>query len=328
MRQARITRTSTEHTRDRVASEVLRDVLSAYWELWYADSAVAIQVQSQAVAAAQRDDARARSESGSLAPADVLTFDTQVATRDEDLVDAQTTRAQRAHELSRLLGTNEHEGFTGELSDEPLSAQAFARDTTEQRALAQSAQIQEQISAVELARVQQKTADDPQKPRLDLDTNIQTQGLGNRSVSDAANQFIGGNVISGLVTLTYEAPLRDRVRRAEAAKARLATEVAEEQLRQLRQQVLSDVRTALDRGAAGQQKVELAERTSGIAERQLYAEQTRYRSGSSTAVAVLEAEDKVRSAKLRLARARADLAQSALTIEHLTGDLLGRYARR
>ena len=59
-----------------------------------------------------------------------------------------------------------------------------------------------------------------------------------------ANQFVGGNAVSGVVTLTYEAPLRDRVRRAEIAKARLATQVAEEQLRQLRQQVLSDVRTA------------------------------------------------------------------------------------
>jgi outer membrane protein TolC len=326
IRQARINRTSNEHTRDRVGSELLRDVLSAYWELWYADTALAIGEQAQQVATRQRDEAQARSESGSLAPADVLSFETQVATRDEEVVDARTLREQRAHELARLLGTNEREVLLGAAADEPLDVQAFAREVTEQRALTESAQIKAQLSAVELTRVQQQTADDPQKPRLDLETYIQTQGLGNKSPGDAAEMFVSGNVLSGMVSLTYEAPLRDRVRRAEAAKARIATQVAEEQLRQLRQQVLSDVRTALDKESAGQQKVELAQRTAGIAERQLLAEQARYRSGSSTAIAVLEAEDKLRSARLRLARARADLAENALTIEHLTGELLARYA--
>ncbi|MDB4977156.1 MAG: outer membrane protein [Myxococcaceae bacterium] len=326
LRQARISQTSNEHTRDRVGSETLRDLLTAYWELWYADEAAAIQMQSQDVAKKERDDAEARSNSGSLAPADVLTFDTEVATRDEALVDANTTRAQRAHELARLLGTNEREGELGSLADEPLDVQAYARELTEQRALAQSAQIKVQESALELARLQRKTAEDPQKPRLDLESFIQTQGLGNQSVGNAADQFVSGNAVSGVITLTYEAPIHDRVRRAEAAKARLAVEVAEEQLRQLREQVLSDVRTALDREAAGEQKVELAQRTTSIAERQLHAEQARYRSGSTTAIAVLNAENNLRSAKLRLARARADLAQSALLIDHLTGDLLARYA--
>lgn len=329
LRAARLTETTQEHTRDRAGSELLRDVLTAYWELWYADATVAIQVQSQTVAAKQRDDAQARVDSGSLAPAEVLTFDTQVATRDEDVLTARTERERRAHELARLLGNNEHEGTYGAVVDEPLadaSLHTFAREIVEQRALNESAEIKERAASLELSRVQQKTADDPKKPRLDLDTYVQTQGLGNKSVGDAADQFVGGDVISAFVGLTYEAPIRDRQRRAEAAKARLAASVAEEQLRAVRQRVLSEVRGALDREAAGREKVSLAERTSGIAERQLAAEQARYASGSSTSLAVLEAEDKVRAARLRLARARADLVESALIIEHLTGELLDRYA--
>jgi outer membrane protein TolC len=329
LRAARLTETTQEHTRDRVGSELLRDVLTAYWELWYADSAVAIQVQAQAVATKQRDDAQARVDSGSLAPAEVLTFDTQVATRDEDVLTARTERERRAHELARLIGNNEDEGTYGAVIDEPLSdasVHTFAREIVEQRALNESTEIKERASSLELARVQQKTADDPKKPRLDLDSYVQTQGLGNKSVGDAAEQFVGGDVISAFVGLTYEAPIRDRQRRAEAAKARLATEVAEQQLREVRQRVLSEVRGALDRDSAGREKVALAERTSGIAERQLAAEQARYASGSSTSLAVLEAEDKVRAARLRLARARADLVESALIIEHLTGELLDRYA--
>ena len=329
LRASRLSQINQGHTRDRVGSELLRDVLTAYWELWYADAAVAIQVQSLAVAKSQRDDAQARVDSGSLAPAEVLSFDTQVATRDEDVLTARTERERRAHELARVIGTNEHEGVFGAVIDEPLAEQSvhtFLRELVEQRALSESAEIHERAASVELSRMQQKTADDPKKPRLDLDSYVQTQGLGNKSVGDAANQFVGGDVISAFVGLTYEAPLRDRQRRAEAAKARLSTEVAEQQLREVRQRVLSEVRGALDREAAGREKVALAERTSDIAERQLVAEQARYASGSSTPLAVVEAEDKVRAAKLRLARARADLVESALIIEHLTGELLDRYA--
>lgn len=329
LKAAQLSRTTNEHTRDRVGSELLRDVLTAYWELWYADAAVAIQVQSQAVATRQRDEAQARVESGSLAPAEVLTFDTQVATREEDVLTARNERERRAHELARLLGTNDTEGTYGAVVDEPLSdasLHAFERQQVEQRALSEAPEIHERVSSVELSRLQAKTADDPKKPRLDLDAYIQTQGLGNESYRDATGQFVGGDVISGFVGLTYEAPVRSHQRRAEAAKARLATEIAEEQLRQVRQRILSEVRSALDRESAGREKVTLSEKTTQIAERQLAAEQARYQSGSSTSLAVLEAEDKVRSAKLRLARARADLVESALVIEHLTGELLGRYA--
>lgn len=326
-REARLSRTAAERTRDRVNSELLRDVLTAYWELWYADAALAIQEQAQTVAAAQRDQAAARAETGSLAPAEVLTFETQVATRDEDIVSARVERERRAHELARLIGSEREQSY-GALSEPPFAERAFVREAVERAALSQSTEVNEQSSQVELARLRRKTADDPNKPRLDLEGYVQAQGLGNKDVADSANMFVGGDALSGLVSLTYEAPVRDRVRRATAAKARIAVDVAEQQLNETRQRVLSEVRVALDREASGRTKVELAERTSGIAARQLAAEQARYASGSSTSVAVLEAEDRARSAQLRTARARADLAESVLVLEHLTGELLERYASR
>jgi outer membrane protein len=326
LRESKAQRTASEYARDRVSSELLRDVLTAYWELWYADAAVAIQLQSQAVSIKQRDDAIARAQSGSLAPSEVLTFETQVATRDEEVLAARTERDRRAHELARLLGDNEQASALGPVSDEPASDATFARDVLEQRALAQAPEIRERQAALQIAELRQKTADDPNKPRLDLDSYVQTQGLGNESVRDAADMFVGGDVVSAFVSLTYEAPVRDRARRAAAAQARIASQVAEEQLRQVRERVIADVRTALDRESAGRQKVALAEQTASIAARQLAAEQARYQSGSSTPLAVLEAEDKVRGAQLRLARARADLTESALLLEHLSGELLSRYA--
>lgn len=326
MREARLQRTASEFARDRVSSELLRDVLTSYWELWYADAALSIQQQARGVAARQRDEAAARAQSGSLAPAEVLTFETQVATRDEDVLTARNERERRSHELARLLGDNEREASYGARAEPMLDERSFARVDIEQAALAESAELRERQAAVELARLRQKTADDPNKPRLDMDGYVQTQGLGNKSYGNAGEMFVSGDALSALLSLTYEAPVRDRVRRAEAAKARLASEVAEEQLREARQRVLAEVRAALDRERSGRERIALSEQTAEIAGRQLAAEEARYRTGSATSLAVLEAEDRVRSARLRLARARADHAESVLVIEHLTGELLARHA--
>jgi outer membrane protein len=327
MREARLSRTSAEHTRDRVGSELLRDVLTAYWELWYADAALGIQKQSRAVAIRQRDEAAARAQSGSLAPAEVLTFDTQAATREEDVLSAHNERARREHELARLLGQNETLESYAVLSEPMLDGESFGREQVEHDALNNSAALRERIAALQLAQLRARTAEDPNKPRVDLDGYVQSQGLGNRDYGDAADMFVSGDVISALATITYEAPVRSRVRQATAARARIAIDVAEEQLREARQRTLSEVRAALDREVAGRERIRLTEQTADIATRQLSAEQARYRTGSSTSLAVLEAEERVRSASLRLARARADYAESVLVIEHLSGALLARHAQ-
>jgi len=56
-----------------------------------------------------------------------------------------------------------------------------------------------------------------------------------------------------------------------------------------------------------------------------WAEQARLSTGASTPLIVVEAEENLRSAELRVARARADLMQTSLKIDHLTGALLLRH---
>jgi outer membrane protein TolC len=323
---ARAQQTEAQHARDRAASEVLRDGLSAYWELWFSDRTLAIQRASREVAAKQRDEAKARVETGALAPVDVLTFETQVATREEDIVNAELTRRQRELELLAKLGIDEPPASLTVLAEGVPLVSLPSRESAERRVLEASPELRQLAAAVSRARLQDKTAADPQRARLDLDSYVQTQGLGNDDVGAAASQFGKFEVISAFVGLTYEGPLDGRAHRSAAAKARIAVEVAEQRLREARLRILSELGKALEGEATGERKLALSERTRDIAKRQLEAEQARYATGASTPIQVLDAEDKVRSAELRVARAQADLVQSALLRQHLTGDLLQRYA--
>jgi outer membrane protein len=99
-------------------------------------------------------------------------------------------------------------------------------------------------------------------------------------------------------------------------------------LEQTRQSIRASVETELRRGEASRRRLELSQRTAGAAESQLSAAHARLGTGSATALAVLQAEQDLRGARLRVARARVDLVESDINLAHLTGRLLGRYGVR
>lgn len=326
LRTARIRRTTAEYTRDRAASDLLKSVVTAYWELWYANESLSIERQSRALAVEQRDEAVARMNTGTLSAADVLTFETQVATRDEDVLNAEVELKRRQLDLAKALGTGSDPSVAGVPSEMNPPMPGSPPSNAEALALQESPQIRELESALSLARLQATTADDAKQARLDLTAWVQTEGLGNNDVAAALGQAGRMGAVSAQVGLTYEEPLDSTGRQADRTRALLAIQVAEQDLLDAKQGASSDIRVALARDEAGRRKVALAEQTAGIAKKQLDAERARFATGASTPIAVLQAEDQVRSADLRVARARADLFENALTIQHLTGQLVARYA--
>jgi outer membrane protein len=322
LRAARVNLTIAELTRDRTASEVLRDALTAYWESWYATAAVDIQKRSRDTAKRQRDEATARIATGSLAPADGLTFETQLASREEDVVNAETEQRRRAVDLARLLGRADRPGnFAVPLDAVPEAPPPIAGDLHKEAALA-SPELRTFAAQIELARVQAQTAGEALRPRLDLDGYVQAQGLGYDDVPAALSQLGSFGAVSAHVGLTLELPLDDTRHRAERARAMLAIETASHKFEESRQSVFADIDTSVQTETSARRRIDLAEQTRAVAARQLAAEEARYATGSSTSIQVLQAEDAVRSAELRLARARTDEVQAHLRVAQLSGRLL------
>jgi outer membrane protein len=325
LQQATAQRSSAEVARDRTASELLRNALVGYWELWYAHAALDIERQSLELSKEQRDEAATRLRTGSLAPADLLGFETSVATQEEALLGAEVERSNRATELAELLGQGALVlGPPLEEPPVPESPPAEARRWAE----AESTTMREAERAVELARVQARSAADSLRPKLDLDASLQAQGLGNRELGGMFEQLGTLGAVSGHVGMTYQLPLDDTAERSAAARAQLAVEQAMVKLEQTRQSIRASVETELRRGEASRRRLELSQRTAGAAESQLSAAHARLGTGSATALAVLQAEQDLRGARLRVARARVDLVESDINLAHLTGRLLGRYGVR
>lgn len=323
LRAARAQRTVTERTRDQVASALLRDALVAYWELWYATAAVAIERQSLGLSREQLAQAEARASLGSLAPAEVLQFATRVASLEEQVATADTERQRRAVELARLLGDA---GATLEPSADAPQAPAPPSGDLLDQALRTSPDLGESRAAIDVARVRAETAGEELEPRLDLTGTLKLQGLGNDDPGAAFEQLGTFGAVTALVGLTYEMPLDGARRSAEAAAANTAITLAEERLTERRQAVEAQLATASAQDATSRQRIALAERTVDLARRQVEADAARFATGSVTALQVAASEDALRTAELRLARARVDLVSAHLSIAHLTGALLAEHA--
>ena len=328
LRIARMNRTASELSRDRVASETARDVLVAYWELWYAEAAVDIETNALGLAKRQRDEAQQRVDAGALAPVEVLTFDTRVASLEESVVSAETDQRRRGFTLAQRIGSTEgySTNYLAEIDQEPVVSAMPLRTTAIEQALANSPEIRELNVQLRLAQEQVKTSGDSYRPRLDLEAYVQLSGLGNEEVPPALEQVVTAKATSAHVGIVYELPLDSSRKTAERTRDLLAVRVAEQRLVAARQRIQTEVETMLEQERAARVRLQMAETTAGIAEKQVAAVTERYQLGAAISVEVQQAEDELRRARLRAVRARVDLVEAEVQRSHATGALLTRLA--
>lgn len=325
LRAARDSRVASEKSRARVKSELVRDTIVAYWELWYAGASVDIERAALELAKRQEDEARQQVAAGQLARADVLTFSTRVAQLSESLVSADVQKRQRALELGRLMGVNDpsSERLTAR-TDPPAPGPSASRAEIEAALRSGSVELAELEAQVRVARTRAGVAGESTRPLLDLDGYIESTGLSERipHATERAGQL---KWTAAHVGLTFELPLDDRRLRAERASAWLAVRIAEQNLKAARDRITSEATLAVANQQAAAQGVILAQRTREVAEQTFDAQRARFELGEAIPIQVQLAQDDVRRAQLSVARARVDRAQADADVLHLSGKLLALY---
>lgn len=327
IRAARLSRTAAEHARDDAASALLRDVLTAYWELWYAQAAVEVETAARELARQQVAEAEARAAAlGTLASAEVLRFASELASIEEALAQAESDRRRRALALGQLLDAAPAEAaaFTAAAAGEP-TALVVRHDVAAAVALAaeaSSALLQAQAE-VASSREQVRVAQDAVLPRLDLTATL---GVGELWRGDELETAGGRPAVSATGGLALELPLGNGRARAQLGEARARAEAAQARLDERTRAVEVEAARLMDQHETARQRVELARRTVDLARQLAEAERGRLELGTSTSLLVLEAQESQRNTELRYLRALVDQAAAALAVEHLTGELLARYA--
>lgn len=319
LRQARADRGATDAARDRTASALLRDVVVAYWDLWYAERALEIQRSARDVLQRQLDEARTRTGLGALAGVDALTIEAQLATAESAIAVAELGARTAAIVLARLLGRT-GEGLPSTSAEAP--ALAPEPEVGDDASAEEAPEVIEARARVESARVAAQIAGQAVMPVLDLGAEVQVLGLGYDDVGQTFSHFGALSAVQFLGTLTYQTPLDDVQLRMDQARAALAVETAQASYDAALAVAVADVRTAVEADRAASRRLALASRAVELASRALAAQEERRALGAGVLLDVLAAAQTLRQAELDRARAELDAQQARVRLLHLRGTLL------
>ncbi|WP_234022587.1 TolC family protein [Sorangium cellulosum] len=319
---------AAERDRDLAASQTALDVLGAYWELWYAEQAIAVQEQALAAAQRQLADARARAEVvGTGTRVDVLQFSTTAASIADALSQARASRAAKAIELGRALGMSPEQAASLAPTGEPPSLGAVPTAAALTRAMSERSQELAALRAdLEAQRARLRAAEDADQVRLDL---FATASVGTLWVNEPATglSLQGGRPAFGVLGgIDLELPFGGGRASAEAARARTQLAAAEARYQARADAIaaqMSSLRVSL---VAAADQVALAVEAARMAGELAEAERQRLKLGIATSSDVVQAEQTLREAELRRLRAVVTALTSRFELDHAAGALLERFA--
>lgn len=314
---------------------------TAYWNLVAARFRLEVAEESRALARQLHENNRVRVDVGTLAPLELVASEAGIATREEEIIRARAAIGDAEDILRYLIDVDDTRAWTMPLVPDTAAETDYLEFDLEQ-ALATALESRPELAREQLAlrgrEIQAAYYRSQTKPRLDLVARYGFNGVGGDVVvrdnegnvistlpggwDDAFDQVTGADFPGWSVGVEFGMPLQNRTARARATSAELALEQGRVGLDQVRQAVESEVRIAARGLETGRQAIESARVSVRLAESNLDAEKKKYENGLSTSFQILQVEEELASARLRLVQAIIGYRQALVSYHRSIGKLL------
>ena len=339
-RGIKIAQLNSEISREAFEQQVattLQQVEIAYWNLVEARQQVEVARESLSLARELHQMNRVRVDVGTLAPLELVQSEVGIATREEQIILAEADVQSAEDELRRLMHLEQ-----GELWDKPIEPTTPAEteradidlDAAIATALAERPELRNQRLRTDLLDLESRFFRNQMRPRLDLTARYGYNGIGGDfrdeetgvitpgGFSDAVDQIADRLFEGWRVDLLFGYPLQNRTARARKAIADLDLEQGRNELSELEENVIVEVRSAVRGVRTAAQQIESTRASRGLAERNLDAERKRYENGLSTSFQVLEITEDLTAARSREVAAIASYRRALAEYWRATGRLL------
>lgn len=188
-------RLSAQQFRQRVI-DVVTQATDAYWELVYASQSYAVQADAVRLAEQQYASNRRQAEQGILSPIDVVAAQTQVATFQQNLFQAQQALTQAENNLKSMMLPNRNDlmwdtALIPRTQPDTEIALPSLRDAIRD-ALADRPELAESAVNLELNQLDQRRNLESAKPRVDAFATFTSNGLAGIPLPPAPNPFTAG----------------------------------------------------------------------------------------------------------------------------------------
>ncbi len=326
---------------------VVAQIADDYYTLLYYRQNVRVAQQALAYDESLLADDKKEVEIGTLAPLEVITAESQVATDQQNLIVAETNYLQQQEVLKTELSKHVDpdlaaahidatSAFPTPAANDIPSLQVGLEEAEKYRPELQQAEIN--IRNQDVTIQQARTA---LLPALNVfGTYAPTALSGNRLLRSSTGQLIGvtpGGLGPSLTQLlhadypdysfgvTLQIPIRNRTAQADMATALLQQRQLQEQLQQTRNQVAQDVRNAEIAVTQARAQINAAKKAVQLALVTLQDERKKLELGESTTLNVILTERDYDTALGNQAQAFDNYAKAVVQFAQATGSTLQRY---
>lgn len=345
LRNARTQLVITSELSEATIADSVAAAARQYWEAILARDNIRVQQQTVDLARKSYEHDKEALDLGALAKLDIYQSETQVAERNLGLVQAQFQYKQALDGLRRLIGADLTATLRNTdivLDDDPAQAPLKSTVLPFEEALAKAMQARPETKAAEqrisIDNLNAKAARDSLQPRLDFSLQGGATGPG-------LNQITGGGVVGLPATpypglgetlkqvlafnfpsygfgLQFTFPFRNSAGQANLADALVNRSRDRYQQRQVAQQIILDVRQAINAIELSNASIDVATRARDLARQNASAEQQKYELGSITAFELLDSQSRLASTESALLDAYVAYQEAYINYQRATWTLL------
>ncbi len=313
-----------------------------YWDLVAARENVRVAEQSLEVAQHLFENNKIKEEIGAASGLDIVTAESEVATRQRDLVTARAVLQMREVDLKNVISKNLAELLSSiqiEATDalpEPKDGDIPKLNEALATAMSNRSEIRQAETNLLTQDIAIRYAKDLLRPTLLFFANFNSSGLsGNRTIQDANGApivLLGGlgqtmrqlwrwDYPDYAVGLTFSLNIRNRAAEADVYRAKLEKRQTETSFQRTRNNIALEVRKAMIGLIQSKAQVDAAHKAVELSGQALAAEETRLLEGVTIQYEVIRRQRDFRSAQFAEVQARASYAKALVERDRAMGVL-------
>ena len=308
-------------------NNTLSDAANAYWDLIALRENVRVAEQTVATAEQQTDENRQRVVVGTMAPLDLISSESDLASTRVQLVIAQTRLRQQEVLLKTFISETADRALDDAVIEptETLPGPSDIEIPPIAGSIAAALANRSSIRQAELSLQNEHIAQDYTRknllPTLSAFAVVDLYGLA-PGASPAVRQLTQWAYPEYSAGVTLSFPVFNRAAQADDLRARIETHQAEATLQRTKNQIEMQVRTASVNVTQGRAQVTAAERATVAGRTAFEGEQVRLRNGLSTPYLVTQAQRDLVAAESAEIQVRVNYAKALVAHQIAVGNFL------
>ncbi len=323
--------------------DTIYNVETAYWILKYSIENLKVQRQSLQLARDLLEENKRKIEVGTMPPIEIYTAESEVATREADILVAEAAVKNNEDRLKTIVNLSAFKDRK-DIEVIPIDRPTFEkREITLEEALVTALENRPDLKVmrtnVKTKEFDAKYARNQLLPELNVRASYWSPGVSGTRIlylnddpftrvvvgtipggsTDALEEALRFNYNNWSIGLTLNIPLNTILSRAEYAQAKVSLEQALLNLKDQEQQVYLEITTAVRAVETNYQRVQAYTAARDLARKKLEAEQEKFRVGKSTNFFLLQYQRDAADAQSAELKAMVDYILSVANLDMVMG---------